>query len=94
MDRKVVVEQVIEFEPGLDSFSDRLMDVKGAQARVFLMYARYLCEGLILLNNACLLSRHKPLTSNKQTLLRTENIYSTQTKYNKHLIKEKGNITS
>ncbi|KAH9638394.1 hypothetical protein HF086_004196 [Spodoptera exigua] len=39
VDRKVVVEQVIEFEPGLDSFSDRLMDVKGAQARVFLMYA-------------------------------------------------------
>lgn len=41
VDRKVVVEQVIEFEPGLDSFSDRLLDVKGAQARVFLMYARY-----------------------------------------------------
>ncbi|CAH0596356.1 unnamed protein product [Chrysodeixis includens] len=39
VDRKVVVEQVIEFEPGLDSFSDRLLDVKGAQARVFLMYA-------------------------------------------------------
>lgn len=40
VDRKVVVEQVIEFEPGLDSFSDKLMDVKSAQARVFLMYAR------------------------------------------------------
>lgn len=40
VDRKVVVEQVIEFEPGLESFTDRLMDVKGAQARVFLMYAR------------------------------------------------------
>ncbi|CAG4966150.1 unnamed protein product [Parnassius apollo] len=39
VDRKVVVEQVIEFEPGLDSFSDRLIDVKSAQARVFLMYA-------------------------------------------------------
>lgn len=41
VDRKVVVEQVIEFEPGLDSFSDKLMDVRSAQARVFLMYARY-----------------------------------------------------
>ncbi|GBP60664.1 Glutamate receptor subunit 1 [Eumeta japonica] len=40
VERKVVVEQVIEFEPGLDSFSDRLMDVRAAQARVFLMYAR------------------------------------------------------
>lgn len=40
VDRKVVVEQVIEFEPGLDSFSDKLIEVKSAQARVFLMYAR------------------------------------------------------
>ncbi|KAI5633392.1 receptor family ligand binding region domain-containing protein [Phthorimaea operculella] len=39
VDRKVVVEQVIEFEPGLDSFADKLADVKSAQARVFLMYA-------------------------------------------------------
>ncbi|KAL0818978.1 hypothetical protein ABMA28_008267 [Loxostege sticticalis] len=39
VDRKVVVEQVIEFEPGLDSFSDKLIEVKSAQARVFLMYA-------------------------------------------------------
>lgn len=35
-----MVEQVIEFEPGLDSFTDKLMEVKNAQARVFLMYAR------------------------------------------------------
>lgn len=41
VDRKVVVEQVIEFEPGLDSFSEKLIEVKSAQARVFLMYARY-----------------------------------------------------
>ncbi|CAH1636071.1 unnamed protein product [Spodoptera littoralis] len=47
VDRKVVVEQVIEFEPGLDSFSDRLMDVKGAQARVFLMYASYVLASAI-----------------------------------------------
>lgn len=37
------MEQVIEFEPGLDSFSDKLIEVKSAQARVFLMYARYVC---------------------------------------------------
>lgn len=41
VDRKVVVEQVIEFEPGLDTFSEKLIEVKSAQARVFLMYARY-----------------------------------------------------
>lgn len=41
VERKVVVEQVIEFEPGMEFFSDKLVDVKGAQARVFLMYARY-----------------------------------------------------
>lgn len=40
VDRKVVVEQVIEFEPGLDSFTDKLVEVKSAQARVYLMYAR------------------------------------------------------
>ncbi|CAF4920372.1 unnamed protein product [Pieris macdunnoughi] len=39
VDRKVVVEQVIEFEPGLDSFNEKLIDVRSAQARVFLMYA-------------------------------------------------------
>ncbi|XP_063374819.1 glutamate [NMDA] receptor subunit 1 [Cydia amplana] len=39
VDRKVVVEQVIEFEPGLDSFSDKLIEVKTARSRVFLMYA-------------------------------------------------------
>ncbi|KAI8437578.1 hypothetical protein MSG28_011864 [Choristoneura fumiferana] len=39
VDRKVVVEQVIEFEPGLDSFTDKLIEVKSAQARVYLMYA-------------------------------------------------------
>lgn len=36
----VQVESVIEFEPGLESFTDYLMDMKSAQARVYLMYAR------------------------------------------------------
>lgn len=31
----------MEFEPGLDSFTEQLQDLKGAQARVYLMYARY-----------------------------------------------------
>ena len=36
---KVQVEAVIEFEPGLDSFTEQLQDMKNAQARVYLMYA-------------------------------------------------------
>nr|WHU27574.1 NMDA receptor 1 [Matsumurasca onukii] len=36
---KVQVESVIEFEPGLESFTDQLMDMNNAQARVYLMYA-------------------------------------------------------
>ncbi|XP_043268795.1 glutamate [NMDA] receptor subunit 1 isoform X2 [Venturia canescens] len=36
---KVHVESVIEFEPGLDNFTEQLMEMKNAQARVCLMYA-------------------------------------------------------
>lgn len=36
---KVQVESVIEFEPGLESFTDQLLEMKSAQARVYLMYA-------------------------------------------------------
>ncbi|XP_017752386.1 PREDICTED: glutamate [NMDA] receptor subunit 1 isoform X1 [Eufriesea mexicana] len=36
---KVQVESVIEFEPGLESFTQQLMDMKTAQARVCLLYA-------------------------------------------------------
>ncbi|XP_077291184.1 glutamate ionotropic receptor NMDA type subunit 1 [Arctopsyche grandis] len=36
---KVMVESVMEFEPGLDSFTEQLQDLKSAQARVYLMYA-------------------------------------------------------
>ncbi|XP_020290283.1 glutamate [NMDA] receptor subunit 1 isoform X2 [Pseudomyrmex gracilis] len=38
---KVHVELVIEFEPGLDSFVEQLIDMKSAQARVCLMYASH-----------------------------------------------------
>lgn len=33
------VESVIEFEPGLTNFLEQLMEMKGAQSRVCLMYA-------------------------------------------------------
>jgi ionotropic glutamate receptor NMDA 1 len=35
----IQVESVIEFEPGLDSFIDQLLEVKNAQSRVYVMYA-------------------------------------------------------
>jgi ionotropic glutamate receptor NMDA 1 len=37
---KVQVESIIEFESGLDSFKGPLADMKNAQSRVYLMYAR------------------------------------------------------
>ncbi|XP_022901421.1 glutamate [NMDA] receptor subunit 1 [Onthophagus taurus] len=36
---KVQVENVLEFEPGLESFTEQLLEMKSAQARVYLMYA-------------------------------------------------------
>ncbi|XP_034243421.1 glutamate [NMDA] receptor subunit 1 isoform X2 [Thrips palmi] len=36
---KVQVESVIEFEPGLENFTEQLLDIRSAQARVYLMYA-------------------------------------------------------
>ncbi|KAI4460981.1 ionotropic glutamate receptor [Holotrichia oblita] len=36
---KVQVESVVEFEPGLESFTDLLLEMKNAQARVYLMYS-------------------------------------------------------
>lgn len=35
------VESVIEFEPGLKNFTEQLMEMKDAQARVYLMYATW-----------------------------------------------------
>lgn len=39
---KVQVESIIEFEAGLENFKQQLSDMKNAQSRVYLMYARYL----------------------------------------------------
>ncbi|XP_057662984.1 glutamate [NMDA] receptor subunit 1 [Diorhabda carinulata] len=39
VDIKVQVESVIEFESGLDSFKDQLLELKNAQSRVYLVYA-------------------------------------------------------
>ncbi|XP_046408094.1 glutamate [NMDA] receptor subunit 1 [Ischnura elegans] len=39
LDVKVQVEAVIEFEPGLESFTEQLTEMKTAQARVYLLYA-------------------------------------------------------
>ncbi|XP_075226743.1 glutamate ionotropic receptor NMDA type subunit 1 [Lycorma delicatula] len=39
VDIKVVVDSVIEFEPGLVSFTEQLSEYKSAHARVYLMYA-------------------------------------------------------
>ncbi|XP_054271641.1 glutamate [NMDA] receptor subunit 1 [Macrosteles quadrilineatus] len=36
---KVQVESVIEFEPGLESFTEQLLEMNNAQARVYLLYA-------------------------------------------------------
>ncbi|XKL62116.1 hypothetical protein PGB90_001949 [Kerria lacca] len=33
------VESIIEFEPGLETFNDHLLEMKSAQARVYIMYA-------------------------------------------------------
>lgn len=35
------VESVIEFEPGLNNYTAQLYEMKDAQARVYLLYARY-----------------------------------------------------
>ncbi|XP_069680016.1 glutamate [NMDA] receptor subunit 1 isoform X3 [Periplaneta americana] len=39
VEMKVQVESVIEFEPGLESFTEQLLEMKNAQSRVYLMYA-------------------------------------------------------
>uniref|UniRef100_A0A1B1FKH6 Glutamate [NMDA] receptor subunit 1 n=1 Tax=Phyllotreta striolata TaxID=444603 RepID=A0A1B1FKH6_PHYSR len=39
VDIKVQVESVIEFELGLESFKDQLLELKNAQSRVYLLYA-------------------------------------------------------
>lgn len=37
---RATVESIVEFEPKLDSFRDQLLEMKAAQSRVYLLYAR------------------------------------------------------
>lgn len=41
VDVRATVELIVEFEPKLESFTEHLIDMKTAQSRVYLMYARY-----------------------------------------------------
>lgn len=40
IDVKATVESIVEFEPKLESFVKDLLDMKTAQARVYLLYAK------------------------------------------------------
>jgi len=40
VDVRATVELIVEFEPKLESFTEHLIDMKTAQSRVYLMYAR------------------------------------------------------
>ncbi|KAJ8911685.1 hypothetical protein NQ315_017137, partial [Exocentrus adspersus] len=55
IDIKVQVEAVIEFETGLSSFKDKLIEMKNAQARVYLMYASKL-DARIIFRDAAMLN--------------------------------------
>lgn len=37
---RATVESIVEFEPKLESFTEQLMEMKAAQSRVYLLYAR------------------------------------------------------
>lgn len=37
---RATVESIVEFEPKLDSFTDQLIEMKIAQSRVYLLYAK------------------------------------------------------
>lgn len=41
IDVRATVESIVEFEPKLDNFVDHLMDMKSAQSRVYLLYAKW-----------------------------------------------------
>ncbi|KAJ8975946.1 hypothetical protein NQ317_010881 [Molorchus minor] len=49
------VELIIEFEPGLDNFQEQLMEMKNAQARVYLMYASQ-TDAVVIFRDAALLN--------------------------------------
>lgn len=40
IDVRATVEMIVEFEPKLESFAEHLIDMKTAQSRVYLVYAR------------------------------------------------------
>ena len=40
IDVRANVESIVEFEPKLESFVEHLVDLKTAQARVYLLYAK------------------------------------------------------
>lgn len=40
VDARATVESIVEFEPKLDSFTNSLLEMKTAQSRVYLLYAR------------------------------------------------------
>lgn len=40
VDARANVESIVEFEPKLNSFTDSLLEIKSAQSRVYLLYAR------------------------------------------------------
>nr|XP_023029657.1 glutamate [NMDA] receptor subunit 1 isoform X1 [Leptinotarsa decemlineata] len=54
VDIKVQVESVIEFEAGFDSFKEQLLEMKNAQARVYLMYASKIDAKVIFRDAAAL----------------------------------------
>lgn len=41
IDVRATVELIVEFEPKIDNFITHLTDMKSAQSRVYLLYARY-----------------------------------------------------
>lgn len=41
IDVRATVESIVEFEPKLDSFMEHLMEMKTAQSRVYLLYAKW-----------------------------------------------------
>lgn len=44
IDVRATVEMIVEFEPKLESFAEHLIDMKTAQSRVYLVYARLVCR--------------------------------------------------
>lgn len=40
VDARATVELIVEFEPKLESFTDSVLEMKTAQSRVYLLYAR------------------------------------------------------